>query len=234
MKVTDKFFDFYSLSLLRYFAGPETLNYSNKARRVQDQYERIVDEFYLSVRHALEYSVFREFRHFTYYTECAGDNLNNRLKELSDNVSSIFFIEYTPDAFVKRVKSKLELDMRSSLIDIKSSFDDYLWDCDYGGKLWGKAAAFLIENPRTHKAKELWVDRVLDLQHNTGHILNKTEFFQLSLRNQFANPSGGRGRRTALNYRRYAKTISELAHYSSPSVKKLVKANLNQFPKAIQ
>lgn len=112
-------------------------------------------------------------------------------------------------------------------------YDD--WVRGYGGELWAEATRFVLDTPKTIANKELWVDRVFDLHHNSGHLLNKTGFKYISKRNQFRR----RGQtshyaRTALNFRRYAKTISELAEFSSGSVKKLVKANLNQLPAAIR
>lgn len=112
-------------------------------------------------------------------------------------------------------------------------YDD--WVKGYGGELWAEATRLVLDTPKTIAKKELWVDRVFDLHHNNGHLLNKTGFKYISKRNQFRR----RGQtshyaRTALNFRRYAKTISELAEFSSGSVKKLVKANLNQLPAAIR
>jgi hypothetical protein len=46
---------------------------------------------------------------------------------------------------------------------------------------WKDAASMLLkaESIKTIVEKIYWIDEVLDLQHNTGFILNKTEFMAL-------------------------------------------------------
>lgn len=236
-KEIKQFFDFYTLSLLNYYAGEGSLNFQNRSWRINEEYEKSVNSFYKLVRACLHYSCIREYRHFFEHFfandyHLLDDKNYSRLKRNSKDISESF--EITPS---KEERGKV---MRRvfHLADINDMVDAFRmeggqWEELYGGELWAKAAEFLLEKPKSIKAKELWVDRVLDLHHNCGHILNKTELFSLSFRNQFSNGKR-RGKRTALNYRRYCQTISDLALFSSKKTKKLVKANLNFIPAAIR
>lgn len=58
---------------------------------------------------------------------------------------------------------------KEALIDtLKHCFRDFLWSNEFGGKPWYDAVASLsIKNPI------VFIDHVVDLQHNTGTLLNK-------------------------------------------------------------
>ena len=236
-RTTLLFFDFYTLSLLNYFAGDNSLNHENRVRRIRETYEKSVDELYDSIRHSLTYSVIREFRHFNEYGPAYPNDLsalsrksrhehrNRNLRRFLNNESNNIDISYNR---ISKIYEGFLLDG---------------WDSNYGGKLWATATKFLLDEPNTTKRKELWVDRVLDLQHNSGHILNKTKFIDISERTKYpkytVNQKGKRVKKindywSALDYRRYSKTLSELAEFSSPKVNRLVTANLNFIPELIQ
>lgn len=231
------FFDFYALSILRFFAGERTLNHGCRADRIERSYEEVVDLFYEEIRRALHYSVLREFRHFNGRTTLPRRNKRNarikRFAELSKRLNKLY--DYGVGSLDKYLwkESDGESFQNIDLGDIEAGFNDFRWDTLYGGKAWGKAAGFLLQDPKTTLNKELWIDRVLDLQHNCGHILNKTKFRVLSLRNKVPNPRT-KGRRTILNHRRYAQTIRELSSYGSARTKKLVNTNLNLVPEIVR
>jgi hypothetical protein len=175
--------------------------------------------------------VVREFRHFTAQAETTTDKRCVALTIVSGRCKE-FFDKLDPD--VCHTKPISFEEMNISISDIYDGFINYEWDRYYGGQLWGKATKFLLDNPKTIKAKELWVDQVLDLHNNCGHLLNKTKYRILSKRGQFHNNKNKRSRRTALNYRRYTTTLSDLAIHASPKVRKLVTANLNMVPVMIR
>jgi hypothetical protein len=94
------------------------------------------------------------------------------------------------------------------------------WNHSYGGKKWAIATDFVMQNPTTYIEKTIWIDRVFDLQHNTGFILNKTDFNCLEGE---IKPKKGR-RQKILNFRASAKFVDLLDHCSL-STKKLAFAN---------
>lgn len=97
-------------------------------------------------------------------------------------------------------------------------FRSYLWDTSYGGELWAKAADALndLKNVKTFADKVYWIDRVLDLQHNNGHILNKTRFSSLSIyRHYFGNT-------TCLDFRANCKSIFDFIDFCSNSIRNLI------------
>lgn len=230
-EATLMFFDFYTLSLLNYFAGDNSTNHANKVRRIKESYEKKVDELYNDIRHGLTYSVIREFRHYEDYGPCN----NTHIK-----LAKAIIVEHE-DGLLKKFLEKeyFKLDISKNRIsNIVDGFMEDSWDDNYGGKLWGIAAGFLLDNPESIKSKELWVDRVLDLHHNGGHILNKTKFSALSEEVEFSTEKGKKRKvfntYNALDYRRYARTLSELNEFSSPRVNRLVSANLNFIPEMIR
>jgi hypothetical protein len=246
-----KFFDFYTLSLLNYFAGSNSLNHSNRVRRIEETYEQTVEDMYNEVRRALEYSVIREFRHFNdqamlHESKQYPKGMYTRIKSVSKDCLHLY------DSGALRVyleKGKRPEDITNKLIsDIFYGYREFCWDEAYGGKLWGDATEFLFQHPRNAKEKELWVDKVLDLHHNNGHLLNKTKFNYLSNTGddetyawdgRFTN-ARIKHRKTkieadsALDYRRYAHTISDLSLYASTKVQNLSTANLNYIPAAVR
>jgi hypothetical protein len=251
-KCVSRFFDFYVLSLLNYFAGPNSLNHHNKARRIEETYEMIVDEMYGEIRRALEYSVLREFRHFSDQAELNDDadtlEINNY--KLMKETSRRCYGWFENDQLSNHLEGKPnKLELNDSLFrTIYSGYMDYSWDDAYGGKLWGEATSFLWQHPKTTKDKELWVDRVLDLHHNNGHLLNKTKFNCLSNSGdsseyeyefEFTNDGNKKKRKRvvrhcALDYRREALTITDLSMYASTKVRNLSTANLNFLPEAVR
>lgn len=231
------FFDFYSMSLLNYFAGDTSLNHEGKVRRIRDTYEKKVDELYEDIRRSLTYSVIREFRHFIEN----GPHMPPHIK-LAKTIYGEYRKGFVKAYLNKEVKGEKLDTSDTRILSIVDGFMMGGWDSGYGGPLWGIAAKFLLEKPRTTTKKELWVDRVLDLQHNNGHILNKTNFAQLerhAFPRIYSYDSNKRIKAinnayNALDYRRYAKTLSDLTVYASPRITRLVTANLNFIPEMIR
>lgn len=247
-----KFFDFYVLSLLNYFAGPSSLNHENRARRINEAYETSVEEMYAKIRRALEYSVIREFRHFGSQAKAPHDNTDPVKNEEWSRLMKV--CKNCDDWYEEGILSKylsgedcIEVD-RSLINDLCAGYLQWSWDCSYGGKLWGVATEFLRQNPKNIQGKELWVDRVLDLHHNNGHLLNKTEFNYLSNSSddsnyhwdgEFSNERNPKRKLdlveyNALDYRREAPTLSDLSLYASTKVRNLSTANMRYIPAEAQ
>lgn len=236
-KTITLFFDFYALNLLDFFAGEKTLNHSNRAERISNRYTEVTEELYEEIYRALMYSVVREFRHFYWETPHPGsDEALEKYKHLM-KVSQRIYSSYNSNRLNRWLKNKntIKFPIKIDLDDLAYGYNRVQWNKCYGGKNWGKAVEFLQNLPTTVEQKQLWIDRVLDLQHNTGHILNKTDFYSLSKPKQcHRHNESNRRKKTALNYRRYATGVTDLIRYSSSSVKKLSIANMNYVPKQIQ
>lgn len=219
LKPTRGFFDFYSLNLLNYFAGENSLNFENRRKRINKEYENVVENFYKDILIALAYSVQREFRHYN-------TQANGREKEL------IKLSAKCKKGLPLLEKQLQEHDLsiipdKEILRKILRGFESGNWCSSYGGKPWAEGARFLVNLPKTFDEKVIWIDRVLDLQHNNGHMLNKTKFRSLSEYNYCfkSNP---------LDYRKKAKTFSSLLQFSSLKVKSLGMASKNFIPEKIR
>lgn len=101
-------------------------------------------------------------------------------------------------------------------------FTEYSWEEPYGGKAWANGAEALMDlkNIETTSDKVYWVDRVMDLYHNTGHILNKTEFSCLE-NDVYANDPD-EDEISFLDFRAECKTIFDFIDYCSDYVRKLI------------
>lgn len=199
-------FDFYVLESLSYFAGKNSLNFSDKSRAIENQLEIVVEKLYINAREALEKSIYKEYKHsFGWYS-------GNKTRQKIFSSSS-----------TRKLKKAFIV------------FSDYKKWCDeYGGKLWANAAELALQYPQSTKDKVLWLDRLFDMQHNTGHLLNKTDFKVLERKraafgkvlNQKPNPI------KMLNFR-YKANLKQLSCFSSKKVKGLLFANKNRIPKAL-
>lgn len=230
------FFDFYLANLLFDFnTRKDHIYFGCKLDRIEDVRNRINDSFYNKVRDSLHYAVLREFRHIDDYFIYDGDNTKEydgiykkyrlTIRRIEKVVEKHYYNQLASDKDIKDV-----INLKIDLVDVYKMFHAHkYWETDFGGKLWAKATEFLLNLPKNDKEKIVWVDRVLDLYHNSGPLLNKTEFKIL-----FKPKTCGEKlmKRTALNYRRYAKA-ADLAKYSSVSLRKLFIANRRSLPENI-
>lgn len=239
-----EFFDFYALNLLDYFAGSRTLNHAARAERITNKYEELTEKIYRKMHRALLYSVVREFRHLCEETYNNDEDANPIIDRetyqmywrISKHVKDCYDSRKGGQAFLDFLNGEVEhLPIQPRLEDLLFCYNNVEWCDKYGGKNWGKATALLLNIPKTLSQKQVWIDRVLDLQHNTGHILNKTDFYILSAAKQCHRADQSvRKKRSPLNYRRYANTMSDLLRYSSHKVRKLAIANMNYIPERIR
>ena len=244
------FFDFYTLNLLKFFCVEKSVNFGNREKRINELYSKVVNYLYSDIRKCLEYSVLREFRHFRVFT-FGNDHSFSRhdfLLQISEDLHELNKIVHKIDANHLKYK-KINLDYNENIYDevkfcnfnfdlndVYYGFDFFNWEKYYGGKLWAKAVAFLFEKPKTEKEKEFWVDRVLDLQHNSGFILDKTKYFRLSLKRQFKTPNKKNKTKTidALTYRRNCSNVTQLAQFCSHKVKKTCNINKGLLPEKLR
>lgn len=211
------FFDFYAMYELYLRVGgfreegypgyPVFVN-ERVYRKIVEKYEEVVDTFYAAVYDALVLSIAGEIEHFP--SRCVGCCAPNEPKFYA-NIKKKSGV--TP-AMIDKAKNDVEA--YPEVVYVLFSVPP--WQCSYGGKRWAEAAKLLVDSKKikTRHEKVGWCDQVLDLHHNTGHLLNKTDFAALS-RDYLP-----RTRKKALNFRAKAKSVLEYVPYLSPSVRRLV------------
>lgn len=240
-RVLKTFFDFYVITAVDTFCGEQTLNHANKAKRVTQTCRKVVDEMYEMVLESLRYAVTREFRH---YHQEVYTGKNKKLMELSRKIKRLFGLSKNSvfrrsaeiPARFKSQKKFLQCINKLGGMDFEAmstAFDEASWSHGYGGKKWAKACKMLLELPKNHHQKVLWIDKVLDLYHNNGHILNKSMLSVLSKPKTIGANKQKNRYKTALNYRRYAQTLSELTLFTSEDVRNLFVANQLKIPKQL-
>jgi len=107
---------------------------------------------------------------------------------------------------------------------ISKMFYEKNWSSEYGGKKWGIATDALIGLIQSRSIKDdvYWIDRIFDLQHNNGFILNKTIFKALEDCKGYLNND------CPLDYRAGCVDIKEeMVPYTSFGVYKIMMANAN-------
>jgi len=210
----NRFFDFYSIiELYLRTGGFRDIGYPGYSvfvtQRAEDKirqaYERIVDSFYARIYTALVESVRSELHH---YPGSTLDSKEKQIKEMGINVSQA---KKRPGMYPENAHILFTLPR---------------WVSGYGGKKWAGGTALLIEakKVKTHAEKVYWVDRVLDLYHNCGHMINKTEYRTLSsLSILWKSKTANRTfYSTPLDFRAKAKSIMEYIPHNSIAVKRLV------------
>lgn len=50
-------------------------------------------------------------------------------------------------------------------------FREYIWDKEYGGEAWAKITRYAMQYKKV--TDDLFIDSIVDLEHNTGTVLNK-------------------------------------------------------------
>jgi len=180
------FFNLYCYNLLDFSLGKgmEELKYERKVfvnesleNKIRDKYEHYCDKLFTYIFKVLEANCYHEFGYIHNQEECYNDGI--------DYNEIVMHIPLHLRKKICKVKfsSKETLKKNFSYTDIETLFKiDELWESEYGGPLWGDGAEFLAS---AHKCKTIhdkfiWIDKVLDLYHNTGHILNKSIFNVLS------------------------------------------------------
>jgi len=208
-----KFFDFYSIvELYLRCGGFRESGYSQynvfinfrAEEMIREAYEELVDDFYDEIHAALATSIKSELSH--YPTQCESCSCDRRNLEKNNITKDI----------IKLAKKFPEKNLRI----VHRIFSLHGWyGSSYGGKKWAKGVKLLIEshNIKSRQDKIYWIDCVLDLYHNCGHMINKTKYKVLSQRS-FDMPRSS----TPLNFRAKAKSILEFLPLNSDRVKRLI------------
>ena len=226
------FFNFYTLNVIRDFKDRANhIYYHSKSSLIDDYAEMTTEKMYQEVRSALLYSCLREFRHARH--EYQGYSLCNKGDTTCLKIQKYLNKGNCPETYTHYAKigedfHKILMDSGFSLSYVRDIFlDGDPWNSGYGGRLWGHATAFLHENPRTEKQKVLWVDRVLDLYHNNGPLLDKTNFGVLF------ESHDELGDYSPLDFRA-SSSLTELSEHCSRKVRNIFIANRRALPHALQ
>lgn len=223
------FFDFYSLNEIWFrTVGAGEYGYavtkilpSAKEEIIQSTFADKVNTLKREIIGALEASVRHEIGHWRYevnkYTNWGGEGHH------SSYVNICKIAKISVDRASRTKLSKLPLHHISMLY----GYDG--WDLYYGGKPWQKATDLLIKLKESKAFKDdiFYIDQIFDLQHNTGFILNKTEFVILDDVRKTRMADGVKAiYRKALNFR-FKASLKDLVENCSLNVKKIYTANLN-------
>lgn len=236
--ILDLFFDFYTLNEI-WFRTMGAQEYGYPVTKILPYAkEKAIDETFKSkvallkrqIIEALELSVRGEIKHWGFETrETEGAKLDEYNQYIPG--TSIFDrlcnqIGYDQEDSWKRRCSFLA---KLPLETIRTLFFAKCWYRGYGGKRWGEATDLLIQlkNSKNIKDDVYLIDRIFDLQHNTGFVLNKTVFVTLDCKGevQRKHKNGRWYGVKPLNYR-FTASLKELALYSSRHVRNLYTANL--------
>ncbi len=164
------FYNFYVLNEL-YFnlaGGLEEYGYARSIfisgraeEKIKETALRDIPAFYLAVVDALERSVRSEIRYGLKWKK--DENLKKAILKAGLSLK----------AFKSYRRHNIPLDVAKFLFS-----QEYLYESGYGGLLWAKATEALIEakKARTYSEMVYHTDRILDMQHNNGFLLDKTEF----------------------------------------------------------
>jgi len=219
-----KFFDFYSIIELYLrcggfrdigYQGYNTFVSFGIEERICRTYEQIVDHFYDEIYEALVTSLRSELYH--YPSQC----------------------KYQPDKDIEVLRKHgitKEMTKSAKKFPERKPWVAYIifslpgWYCNpgstaasYGGKKWARGAKLLMDarSIRTRMDKIYWIDRVLDLYHNGGHMINKTKYRTLSAGLSFYR-NGRYVSTTPLNFRAKAKSIMDFIPFNSDGIRCLV------------
>lgn len=224
------FFDFYVMNEVWFKTiGRGKLGYTNKIipskkeEIIENTFNSIISEMKQRVIDCLEKSVRGEIKHF--------DN-NGPERNIPFKYNDID--NYYHCKNVKLIKNFIKkYGRRSNKWSLQTIRDGFLlnkWDECYGGKKWAKATELLIKlkNSKSITDDIYFIDRIFDLQHNTGFVLDKTYF--KFLKNYFL-PIDLRRRykikhRIPLNFR-FAGKIEDMVNLASSKVYKIYMANKN-------
>ena len=233
--ILNLFFDFYALNEIWFrTVGAAEYGYPvtrilpfSKENAINETFKSKVSLLKKQVIKALEVSVRGEARHWREYTyiedyDAHGEPISgpSHFEVTSHKIGYDTSMSWT--ACRKFFKT-------TSLEKILFVFEADCWQLDYGGKRWAEATKLLIQlkNSKTLKDDVYLIDRIFDLQHNSGFVLNKTVFVTLDRRDYGRVVRVKNKRKCAvkpLNYRFHA-TLDELVQYASEYVRGLYRAN---------
>jgi len=213
------FWDFYALNLIYLKSGCLALDreintayedYPNKLSGVRDPYFTRVRKLFPAVMNALDRSCRCEARH-----AFRGPGRTSE-KFHWDNLH-----EKSP-LHNFRKKSAWTVSM-NVICRVFNCDNDNVWEDSYGGELWADGAQLYMDlEPQLNKFNvsewAIAIDRIFDLKHNGGVLLNKTEFALVSDR--------------MLNDRARIKDLSEFWDYADSMSQDVIELLHNYSPNA--
>lgn len=239
--ITTMFFDFYMLNLLRDFANRKNMIYfHSKQYRIDEMTEIATDHFFDEVYWALYYSCVREFRHCRSESDIDFSKEEGRVMDTVKRYLAKYKSARTIDENYREVGGHFEKILEVNNVSLSAIYEsfklDHLWHSGYGGRLWADGCSFLLKLPKNHSEKVIWIDRVLDLYHNNGPLLDKTVFGNLfdgfDAYEFLPDSKAGKYNDCALDFRAEA-SLPELKACCSRRVRNLVTANQRIFPDAL-
>ena len=235
------FFDFYVLNEV-WFRTQGAVHYgypltkvlpARKEQAIDETFRQKVAVLKEQVIAALEASVRREIRHWSdeVRTWVGGEQDDDEgYGYQCDVIAGTSFYDRANKRFgLKRYAAGSTL-AKLPLTTIRELYFVKCWCSSYGGPKWGQATDLLIKlkEAKTFKDEIFLLDRIFDLQHNTGFVLNKTNFAILDDRS-YTRRRAKNGRSYAvkpLNFRFLAR-VDEMVEFCSYYVKGLYFANKN-------
>ena len=248
MKFTDDglialFFDFYSLNEIWFrTVGAAQYGYPvtkilpfNKERAIDETFKAKVAELKKEVLRALEHSVRGEVRH---WVENTSHDRGEKLDKYYNSIKSSSNYHKACNAVGIKFRSTQNILMSLPLSSISKLFHADCWHSGYGGKKWAAGADALISLMGSTSFKDdiFFLDRIFDLQHNNGFILNKTTFAALEDESRLMVTSYKPKRAKKMRQRkrwlsvldfRFKANLKQLVENASHYTKAIHQANLN-------
>jgi len=204
-QILQHFWDFYALELMTSLSKNDHFTYQRLTSLLSKTTTLLLSE---QVK-ALEASVRGEIRHFI-----------NACKKMSHSNTACYVSDYLAKVYKHSSPISISLETTKALFKNKK-----VWDVDFGGKSWANATLTLIQAKKAlqeHNMGDMifYVDHIFDLHHNSGFILNKTNFNVLD--------EGFIGEPTPLEQRRNIKSLKGIkCHVKNPIILRELNALLN-------
>lgn len=218
------FFDFYSINEIysKTIGTQNAIRFDPRAVRIiPTRKEEVISRCYTeTVQHMktavireLTAAVYSEARHISTY--CTGSDYNAYLTQVANSNKEF----------------ALNWDTNKLSLDNLEKFYSFRWtDKYYGGKKWKQAVQHLKQllAAKTDADAVYWIDRIMDLEHNTGFILDKGAYvFLKHISLSVPAPSGKKKtNKNCLDFRFYAK-LEDMIPMCSKRVQHIYTANKN-------
>lgn len=197
LQVRHLFWEFYALNHLwfRLGNGAETYGYQpikivneNLRNKINFRFEEVTDKFYALIKDALERSIRSEMKYIfgakydTFYDAISSNPLEET--DYYDMQEECKAASKDLTKFVRKHKPEMDRGCPARYAPIswaQIGFRWKGWNESYCGESWANGCEVYLETDKiSHLTEKIsWIDRALDLYHNNGFLLNKTEFSAL-------------------------------------------------------
>jgi hypothetical protein len=231
------FWDFYALNYLWFRIGgghesmyggkfhPGKIPSIKRQEIINEVFDRCARKLLKELTIYLFQAAVKEFHNYPSRSEFRSYDdvaLRNKLSNYENFAifADISYEDDDADVFYNRVINNLNAH-KISIKDIRKTFADITWENQYGGKIWAKIIDIALEisnKQNTLPLKDVvgYIDKIYDMQHNTGSILNKGKWEVLN---------------TDLDKRHDLQSIKEFIPRVTPVVKALIMNSLPYFDK---